>query len=246
MEVILKEDERIDDLEFKGLKIIQNINNFCFGIDAVLLSDFAKNIKKDSKVVDLGTGTGIISILLCGKTELSKIIGIEIQKELCDMVSRSIKLNNLQNRFEIVNDDIKNIDKIFDKNSIDVVVTNPPYKKQNSGIINENDKKTIARHEVLCNIEDIVKQAFSILKNNGELYMIHRPERIVDIIYNLRKYKIEPKIIRFVQPSINKEPTMVLIKAIKNAKPFLKLEKPLIVYNDDRTYTDEILRIYNK
>lgn len=246
MEISLKEYERIDDLEFKGLKIIQNVNNFCFGIDAVLLSDFAKNIKKGSKVVDLGTGTGIIPILLCGKTNLSKIYGLEIQSDMCDMARRSISLNDLNDRFEIINDDIKNADKIFEKNSIDVVVTNPPYKKLNSGIINDSDLKTIARHEVLCNIEDIIKQSFNILKNNGELYMIHRPERLVDIIYNLRKYKLEPKVIRFVQPYVDKEPTMVLIKAVKNGNPFLRLEKPLIVYNDDRNYTDEIFEIYNK
>ena len=244
--ILLKENEKIDDLEYKNLKIIQNKNGFCFGIDSVLLSDFAKNIKKDAKVLDLGTGTGIISILLCGKTNLKKIIGVEIQKEVSDMAKRSIKLNNLEDRAQIINEDIRNLNKIFPPNSFDAIVTNPPYKKENTGLTSKNKSQLISRHEVMCNIEDIAKTASTLLNSNCSIYMVHRPDRLIDIIEAFRKYKIETKIIRFVYPKINKEPNLVLIKATKGGKEFLKMEKPLIVYNNDGTYTDEILKIYNK
>lgn len=242
----MKENERIDDLEYKGLKIIQNKKGFCFGIDSVLLSDFAKDIKKDSKVLDLGTGTGIISILLCGKTKLKEIIGVEIQEEVCDMAKRSSILNNLQDRFKVINEDLRKICNKFPANSFDAIVTNPPYKKENTGLINENDVQKISRHEVMCNIEDIAKVSSKLLNSNCSIYMVHRPDRIIDIIEALRKYKLEPKKIRFVYPKINKEPNLVLIKATKNGRSFLKVEKPLIVYNEDGSYTNEILEIYNK
>ena len=243
---MLKENEKIDDLEYKNLKIIQNKKGFCFGIDSVLLSDFAKNIKKDANVLDLGAGTGIISILLCGKTELKKIIGVEIQKEVADMASRSITLNNLENRAEIINEDIRKLSKIFPANSFDAIVTNPPYKKENTGLTSNNTTQLISRHEVMCKIEDIAKSASNLLNSNCSIYMVHRPDRILDIIEALRKYQLEPKIIRFVYPKINREPNLVLVKATKGAKEFLKIEKPLIVYNQDGTYTDEILKIYNR
>lgn len=246
MNNILKEDERIDNLEYKGLKIIQNKNKFCFGMDSVLLSDFAKDIKKGSTALDLGTGTGIIGILLCGKTNLKNIIGVELQKDMCDMAQRSIKLNNLENKFKIINDDIINIDKLFNKGTIDVVIANPPYKKIGSGLKNDDEAKTIARHEIKGNLEDFIKIASHLLKSGGEYYMVHRPERLVDIIGNLKQYKLEPKEIRIIYPKINKEPNLILIKAVKNAKPFLKIDSPLIVYNEDDKYTDEILQIYQK
>ena len=238
--------ERIDDLEYKNLKIIQNINGFCFGIDSVLLSDFAKSIKKDAKVIDLGTGTGIISILLCGKTKLKKIYGIEIQEEMADMVKRSIKLNNLTDRFEVINDNIINIDKILPVNSFDVIVTNPPYKKMNTGIINENKMKLISRHELTANLEDFIKISSKMLKSNGEFYIVHRPERLVDLMFLLRKYKLEPKVLRMVYSTLNKNPKLVLIKAVKNANSFIKVEKPLYIYDENGNYTAEILKIYNK
>lgn len=244
--IFLKENERIDDLEYKGLKIIQNKEGFCFGIDSVLLSDFAKDIKKGAKVLDLGTGTGIISILLCGKTDLKEIIGVEIQEEVYDMAKRSAELNNLENRFKVINEDIKEISKKFPANSFDAIVTNPPYKRENSGLQNENKAQLISRHEVMCNIEDIAKVASNFLNSNCSIYMIHRPDRLVDIIQALKKYKLEPKNIRFIYPKINKEPNLVLIKATKNGKPFLKVEKPLFVYNEDGSYCKEILKIYGK
>lgn len=246
MEDILKENERIDDLEFKDLKIIQKNDGFCFGIDSVLLSDFAKEIRNNSKVLDLGTGTGILSILLTGKTNLSKIYGIEIQKDIADMAKRSVILNKLQDKVEILNMDINNLENIFELNSFDAIVTNPPYKNENTGKINDNEYKYISRHETTANLSDFIKMSFKMLKDKGSLYMVHRPERLVDIIYELRINKIEPKNIRFVYSSINKEPKLVLIKAVKNANKFLKVEKPLFVYDENGNYTEEILEIYNK
>lgn len=244
--ILLEEDERIDDLEYNGLKIIQNKKGFCFGIDSVLLSDFAKDIKKDANVLDLGTGTGIISILLCAKTNIKHITGVEIQKDVYNMAKKSIKLNNLENRFEIINEDIKKINKVFMPNSFDAIVTNPPYKKNNTGLKSKDETQLISRHEIMCNLEDIVKVSSNLLNSNCSLYMVHRPDRIIDIIEFLRKYKLEPKKIRFVYPKIGKEPNLILIKATKGAKEFVKIEKPLIIYNNDGTYTDEILNIYNK
>ena len=246
MDVELKENERIDDLEFKGLKIIQNEKGFCFGMDSVLLSDFAKNIKNNSTVLDLGTGTGIIAILLCGKTNLKKVVGIEIQQDVANMAKRSSQLNNLQDRFEVVNTNIIDLKNIYEKQSFDVIVTNPPYKKENTGITNENEAKLISRHEITANLEDFISISKDLLKDKGEFYMFHRPERLVDILSLMRKYKIEPKILKFVSPNKNKEPNLILIKGIKNANSFLRVEKNLYVYNEDGKYTDEILKIYNK
>ena len=245
-EIIVKENERIDDLGLKNLKIIQDKEGFCFGIDAVLLSDFAKNLKKDAKVIDLGTGTGIIATLLCGKTNLRKVIGIEIQSEVADMAKRSIKLNQLQNKFEIINEDINHIFNQLEKNSFDAVVTNPPYQKKNAGIINDKEKKVISRHEITATLEDFIKVSKELLKDKGEFYMVHRPERLVDILSLLRKYKIEPKEIRFVYSNKNKSPKLVLVKGVKNAKTFLKIDKNLYIYDEKGDYTEEILKIYNK
>ena len=242
----LEEDERIDDLEFKGLKIIQNKNEFCFGIDSILLTDFAKKIKKNSKVIDLGTGTGIISILLAEKTELKSIIGIEIQEKMAKMAMRSVNLNNLEEKVKIINEDIKSLKNIFEGETFDAVVTNPPYKKENTGLQNKNKGKLISRHEIKCNLEDIIRTAFYLLKNSGEFYMVHRPERLIDIAYYMRKYNIEPKIIKFVHPKKDKAPNLILVKGIKNAKPFLKIEEPLYVYNEKEEYSEEIMKIYNK
>ena len=242
----LKENEVIDDLEFKGLKIIQNKKGFKYGIDSVILSDFSKKIKKNSKVLDIGTGTGIISILLAGKTNAQEIIGIEVQEEVSEMAKRSVELNGLQDKIKIINDNILNIEKYFSNDYFDSIVTNPPYQKNNTGLKNENKKQLISRHEVLCSLEDIISKSFKVLKDNGQLFMVHRPERLVDILFLLRKYKIEPKEIRFVQSKVGEKPILVLIKGVKNSGSFLKILEPLIVYKADGNYSDEILKIYNK
>ena len=246
MEVILKDNERIDDLQLNNLKIIQNKDGFCFGIDAVLLSDFAKDIRNNSKVLDLGTGTGIIGTLLCAKTNLSKIYGVDIQKDVCDMASRSIQLNNLEDKFEIVNSNIKDLNNIFEEASFDAIVSNPPYKKDNSGLKNESETKLISRHEITASLEDFINISSKLLKNNGNIYMVHRPERLSDLFYLLKKYNLEPKKLRMVQSYMNSKPKLVLVKATKNAKSFLNIEEPLIIYNKDGSYTDEIFKIYGK
>ncbi len=246
MDIELEANERIDDLEFKNLKIIQNKDGFCFGIDSVLLSDFAKNIKKDSMVLDLGTGTGIIPILLCGKTKLKKVTGIELQEEVAKMAKKSIKLNNLEDKFNVINENILNLNKIYENQTFDVIVSNPPYKKKDTGITNENEKKIISRHEISASLEDFIKISKDLLKDKGEFYMVHRPERLVDIFELMRKYKIEPKILKMVYSYKNKEPKLILIKGVKNSKPFLKVESNLYIYEDTGKYTKEILKIYNK
>ena len=236
--------ERIDDLQYKGLKIIQNTEGFCFGIDSVLLTEFAKDMKKNKTIVDLGTGTGIIGILLTKKVEASKVIGVELQKDVAQMAKRSVELNNLQNVMQILNEDVHSLS--LEKNSFDYIVTNPPYKKKGTGIINKEDKQHISGNETTVNLEEWIEVASNLLKDNGAIYMVHRPERLNEIIQDLRKYKLEPKRIRFVYPKKNKDANLVLIKAVKYANEFLKVEKPLIIYNEDGSYTDEILKIYEE
>jgi len=246
MDILLKENERIDDLEFKGLKIIQNSEGFCFGIDSVLLTDFAKDIKTNSKVIDLGSGTGIIPILLSAKTKNTLFVGIEIQETVAEMANRSVQLNDLQDRIKIENENILNLKDIYEKGKFDAITTNPPYKKVNTGIVNENNKKLISRHEITASLEDFIRISSYLLKDFGEFYMVHRPDRLVDIFYFMRKYNIEPKKIRFVYPNKDKKANIILIKGIKCGKPFLKFDDNLYVYNENGEYTDEILRIYNK
>lgn len=244
MNVIIKENERIDDLQLNGLRIIQNPDGFCFGIDAVLLSNFAK-VKKNEVVVDLGTGTGVIPILLSGKTKASKLYGVEVQDEVADMARRSIDLNNLGEKIEIIEDNLKNALKYLEKGKIDVVVTNPPYFSSGDALVNPASYKAISRHEILCNLDDIISVSSDLLKHGGCLYMVHRPHRLVDILCSLRKYRLEPKEIRFVHPKRSKRPNIMLIKAVKFGNPELKFLDPLVVYEDDGTYTDEIYKIYS-
>lgn len=246
MKIKLDKNEKIEDLQFENLKIIQNKEGFCFGIDSILLSDFAKEIKSGARVIDLGTGTGIIATLLCKKTQLKEIVGVEKQKEVCEMAQRSIQLNQLQNQFKIINEDIIYLTKILTKNSFDAIVMNPPYKKKGTGIENQEEKKIISRHETSATLEDFVEIAKDLLKDKGEIYMVHRPERLVDILTVMRNYKIEPKILRFVFSNKNSEPKLILIKGIKNAKPFLKVLNNLYIYKEDGQYTEEIKKIYHK
>ena len=211
-----------------------------------MLSDFAKDFKKNAKVLDLGTGTGILGILLCGKTNLSKIYGVEIQKDVAEMAKKSTFLNNISDKFEIINDDIKNLFNYFKNDYFDAIVSNPPYKKDNSGIKNESETKLISRHEITASLEDFISTASKLLKNNCSLYMVHRPERLSDLFFLLKKYKLEPKKLRMVQSYFDSKPKLVLVKATKNAKSFLNIEYPLIIYNKDGSYTDEIYSIYGK
>jgi len=242
MEFELKDRERLDDLEISGLHIIQSPDKFCFGMDAVLLSGFAY-AKKNHRVIDLGTGTGILPLLLWAKTEGEYFTGLEIQEESADMARRSVVGNNITN-IEIVDGDIKSVDKLFKRQSFDVVTSNPPYMINEHGIANPQTPKQIARHEILCTLEDVVKAAAYLLKSNGKFFMVHRPFRLPEVFENLRKYRLEPKRMRLVYPQIDKEPNMVLVEAVKYGNPRLNVEKPLIVYNKDMKYTEEMMRDY--
>lgn len=239
----LKPDERIDDLNRCGYKIIQNTKKFCFGMDAVLLSSFAK-ANEGNKVVDLGTGTGIIPILMEAKTKASSFIGLEIQEESVDMATRSVIMNNQQDKIIIKQGDIKTASKDLGAAMFDVVTTNPPYMNNAHALVNPDEAKAIARHEIKCNLEDVVREGSKLLKVGGKMYMVHRPFRLIEIITMMKKYKLEPKRIRFVHPYIDKEANMVLIEAAKGGKSMVKIEEPLIVYKDVNVYTDEIHRIY--
>lgn len=243
MEIPLKETERIDDLQLKGLKLIQDKNGFCFGVDAVLLANFAK-VKKGANVADLGTGTGIIPILIAGKSEAKNIVGVEIQEDVYEMATRSVKLNSLEDRVKIINTDIKTVDKELEINNYHVVTSNPPYMHAD-GIKNPNDKKAISRHEVKCNLEDVIKAASRLVMPRGKFFMIHRPTRLVDIITLGRKYRLEPKVIRFVHPKPKKAPNLVLVEFVKDGKPELKILDPLYVYGEDGEYTKELKDIYS-
>ena len=242
-EIILKNKERLDDLNLEGYQIIQDPERFCFGMDAVLLSGFA-NIKKGEKVLDLGTGTGIIPILLAAKTQGESFTGLEIQEESADMATRSVLYNHLEDRISIVVGDIKDASNIFGASSFDVITTNPPYMIGEHGLKNGNDAKTIARHEVLCTLDDLLVQSARILKQSGRFYMVHRPFRLAEIFSKMVAYGIEPKRMQMVYPTVNKEPNMVLIEGYRGGKSRITIEKPLIVYNENGTYTDDILMIY--
>lgn len=243
--VTIREKERIDDLQLHGLKLIQNTEKFCFGVDSVLLSDFA-DVKRNSKVLDIGTGTGIIPILLAGKTKAAKIVGLEIQEEMAEMASRSVILNQLSERLEIVQGDIKLYREYFGKSSFDVVVSNPPYTNKGCGLVNPMDSKAISRHEILCSLEDVVSAAAALLVPGGQLAMVHRPERLADIICSMRNNGIEPKYLRLVHPKPGKKPNMLLIKGNRGGNPELKVMEPLYVYNSEGTYSDEINKIYGR
>ena len=239
----LKENERIDELQRNGYQIIQNKETFCFGMDAVLLSGFSK-IKKDEKVLDLGTGTGIIPILLEAKSQAKHLTGLEIQTESADMARRSVCLNHLEEKIDIVCGDIKDASKLFGSSSFQVITTNPPYMIGDHGLKNEDLQKTIARHELLCTFDDIARESAKILVPGGRFYMVHRPFRIAEIIATLIRYGLEPKRMRFVYPYIDKEPNMVLVEARKGGNSRVTVEKPLIVYREKNCYTDEIIQLY--
>lgn len=239
------DDETIDDLQLEGLKLIQKKDAFRFGIDAVLLSDFAR-VKRNFRVIDLCTGTGIVPFLILGKYNPEEIVGIEIQDEMTEMSNRSVELNKAQDKIKFINRDLKDIEYLKKLGKFDVLTVNPPYKLNNAGIVNDSDKLAIARHEILCNLEDVIKAARTLLKDNGRIYMVHRPERLIDIITLMRKYKIEPKRIRMVHPNKNKAPNIILIEGQRDGGQFLKWEPSLYVYDDSGNYSDEINKIYGR
>lgn len=244
MELILN-GERLDDLERNGYKIIQNPKKFCFGMDAVLLSGFVK-VKEGERCLDLGTGTGIIPILLEAKTNGRHFTGLEIQEESADMAARSVQYNHLEEKVDIVVGDIKEASQIFGAASFDVVTSNPPYMNDLHGLKNPELPKAIARHEVLCTLEDVVREAAHLLRPGGRFYMVHRPFRLAEIIRVMSQYKLEPKRLRMVHPYIDREPNMVLIEGVRGGKTMLKVEKPLIVFEKVNVYTDEVKKIYEK
>ena len=240
---MLKPNERIDELQRNNYKIIQDPERFCFGMDAVLLSGYAR-AREGDRVIDLGTGTGIIPILMEAKTKASELIGLEIQPESADMARRSVELNHLENKIQIVTGDIKQASDLFGAAVFDVVTSNPPYMTEHHGITNEKSPKAIARHELLCTLEDVIGQAAKLLRPGGSFYMVHRPFRLVDIMVLMREYHLEPKRMKLVYPYVDKDPNMVLIEALRGGRPRLTVEKPLIVYREPGVYTDEIYDIY--
>jgi tRNA1(Val) A37 N6-methylase TrmN6 len=243
--MFLKNDETLDDLQLKGICVIQKKDTFRFGVDAVLLANFAK-VKKGARILDLCSGTGIIPFILAGKTDASSITGIEIQDEMVEMAKRSVLFNKLEDRIEFIQRDLKDLEYLKTLPQVEVVTVNPPYKLKNSGIINVDDRNAIARHEIKCTLEDVVIAAKIIMKDNGKIFMIHRPDRLADIIYTMRNYKIEPKLIRMIQPNVKQAPNMVLVEGQNNGGRFLKWEVPIYIYNLDGSYSDEINSIYGR
>ncbi|MCR4674969.1 MAG: tRNA1(Val) (adenine(37)-N6)-methyltransferase [Lachnospiraceae bacterium] len=243
MEVELREDERLDDLGRNGYRIIQHPKKFCFGMDAVLLSDYAR-VEEGEVALDLGTGTGILPILLEAKTKGAHFTGLEIQEESAEMANRSVQLNDLGDKISIVQGDMTTASEIFGAASFDVVTSNPPYMIGGHGLTNPNDAKMIARHEITMTLEDLIRETARLLKPKGRCYFVHRPFRLVEIFSLMHDYHIEPKRMRLVHPFYDKEPNMVLIEGIRGGKPRLSIEKPLVVYESKNVYTKEIMDIY--
>lgn len=243
MNTNLKLEERLDDLQVNGYEIIQHPGKFCFGMDAVLLANFAR-VKKNERALDLGTGTGIIPILLTAKTEGQSFVGLEIQEESADMARRSVAHNRLEEKVEIVTGDIKEAAEIFGPVSFDIITVNPPYMIGQHGIANASDTKAIARHEVLCTLDDVLRESAKILKPKGRFYMVHRPFRLAEILSKMVAVGIEPKRMRMVHPFIDKEPNMVLIEGARGGNSRMTVEPPLVVYKEVGVYNDELLAEY--
>lgn len=242
-EAYLHSGERLDDLQIKDYFIIQHPDKFCFGMDAVLLSHFVQ-IPENGRALDLGTGTGILPILLAAKTNAAHIDALEIQTESVDMARRSILLNGLSEKIEITEGDIKEASSIYKKGIYDAVFSNPPYMNENHGLKNPELPKAIARHEILCTLEDVVREASLLLKPKKSFFLIHRPHRLAEIFEVFRKHHLEPKRMCMVHPYIHKEPNMVLLEGVKDGNPMLKTEPPIIVYQSPGEYTGQLLEIY--
>lgn len=245
MSININNDESIDDLGLNGLRLIQKNDAFRFGVDAVLLSDFA-NVKKKHRVIDLCTGTGIVPFLIYGKYSPKEVWGIEIQEEMEEMANRSAILNNVEEIVKFKCGDLKDKNLHKELGRFDVLTVNPPYKLNNAGIVNPNDKLAIARHEILCNLEDVIAAAKRLLNDNGRMFIVHRPERLADIFGLMRKYNIEPKRVKMVHPSSKKAPNIVLVEGQRDGGAFLKWEDPLYVYDENGKYSEEIDKIYGR
>lgn len=240
---LLLPGERLDELHRNGYYIIQNPDLFCFGMDAVLLSGFAA-VKPGEQALDLGTGNGIIPILLEAKTEGEHFTGLEIQERNVDMACRSVALNHLEHKISVVQGDIKDASKLFGASSFHVVTSNPPYMTGHHGLTNPSEAKAIARHELLCTLEDVIREAAKLLPPKGRFYLVHRPFRLAEILCTMSQYGIEPKRMKLVYPFVDKEPNMVLLEGLRGGRPRMTVEKPLIVYERPGVYTREIYDIY--
>lgn len=245
MDVNINIDESIDDLQLNGLMLIQKQSGFRFGVDAVLLSDFA-NVKKKHRVLDLCTGTGIVPFLLYGKYSPKEVWGVEIQEDMVEMANRSSQLNSTDDIVRFKCADLKDKKLVSELGRFDVITVNPPYKLNNAGILNPNDKLAIARHEILCNLEDVIVSARRLLADNGRMFIVHRPERLADIFGLMRKYNIEPKRVKMIHPSAKKAPNIVLVEGQRDGGAFLKWEEPLYVYDENGNYSEEIDKIYGR
>ncbi len=247
----LNENERLDDLGIKNLKIIQNKKYFCFGIDSVILANMVKGTKDSTVVLDLCTGSAVIPVIISAKNKVSRIFGVELQNEMANLAKRNVEYNNLDKKIQIIHEDIKEVKKIkkalMDEgypDTVDIITVNPPYKKLGSGVQNNDSVANIARHEIKCTLEDIFFSAKKLLKSKGKMYMVHKPERLTDILYLARENKLEPKKIRFMCPKQNSKPSLVFFEFVKDGNNETTVMQNLIEYNEDSTYTDEINEIY--
>jgi tRNA1Val (adenine37-N6)-methyltransferase len=247
MDALLKDGERIDEIGFGNLRLIQKPEDFCYGLDAVLLATFAE-IRKNARVIDLGTGTGIIPLILSHRAEGAEIVGVEIQQDSYERGLRNVSLNGLETRIRMVHGDVKHLikEKIVEKHSFDAVLTNPPYVKGDGGLKNKESAKTIARHETTAGLSDFIEEASLLLKDKGDFYMVHRPGRLVDISILCRQHKLEPKALRFVSPNKDTAPNILLVHCVRHGRPDLKILDPLYVYQEDGSYTEEIMRLYER
>ncbi len=243
MTIKLNPGERLDDLQRNHFQIIQDPGRFCFGMDAVLLSGFAK-IKPGERALDLGSGNGIIPILLAAKTEAAYLVGLEIQPENVDMAKRSIALNGLQERVFMTEGDIREASGLFGAASFDAVTCNPPYMPGKHGLTSQDMPRAIARHEILCTFEDVARETAKLLRPGGKFYLVHRPFRLAEIMNTLLSYKLEPKRMRLVYPFVDQEPNMVLLEASRGGNSHLRVEPPLIVYRKPGVYMPEIYEVY--
>lgn len=244
---LIHDNEQLDDLQLNGMKLIQNPSWFCFGVDAVLLADYAaKNIKKGSRVLDMCSGNGIIPILLSQKCKAEQFVGLEIQASVADMADRSVKYNSLQDKISVICGDLNNAPEMFGRSSFQYITCNPPYKEAGGGLLTNADTTTLARHEVLCSLEDVIRVSSIILEPTGKLCMVHRPERLADIIYIMKKHKIEPKRMRFVHSYTHKSPVLLLIEGARYGHPKLFIDPPLYIYEEKGVYSSEINEIYGR